>query len=621
MKARIILLFSIFFLGSAFTTHVEQRVTGTVRNALHQPLENVKVSVKETGLSVWTDDHGAYSVVLPPEGKTLVFELSGFQTEEVAVAGRKEIDMVLQVDIARAVDSLAKERERRVMQVDGGRPPFAFAAPISTSGAPGYFRGDYNTEDYSPINEQAFHEVMNDPLSTFSIDVDAASYTNVRRFLEDGNMPPVDAVRIEEMINYFNYDYPQPEGNAPVSISMEISEAPWNTGHRLVQIGLQGRIIPTADLPPSNLVFLVDVSGSMQSPNKLPLLKQAFKLLTGQLRPQDRVAIVTYAGSAGVALEPTPGDRKRTIRDAIEGLRAGGSTAGGAGIRMAYSLAREHFMKEGNNRVILATDGDFNVGVSSDGELQRLIEQERESGVFLSVLGFGMGNYKDNKLELLADKGNGNYAYIDTFSEARKVFVKEFGGTLFTIASDVKLRIEFNPRYVKSYRLIGYENRMLNDEDFTDDKKDAGEIGSGHTVTALYEIIPADGSSSSSEIDLKYQERRPGKGAASGEVLTLKLRYKEPGSDTSREISRVLTDRHAELKDASGNFRFAAAVAGFGLLLRDSEFKGAASYGEMIRLAEGAKGQDSEGYRAELIGLMKTASLLDDRYASRPGGE
>lgn len=564
--------------------------------------------VKGTSIGTTTNKKGEFSLRVEDDKAVLVFSYIGFLTIEVPVGGKRVLDVQM-LPVPLPQNDLVSANQK--VLIGGGQKLTAAydreqPAMIRIRPAPGY----HNTEDYSPVDENRFQEVMNSPLSTFSIDVDAASYSNVRRFLENGELPPIDAVRIEEMINYFDYDYRQPQGKDPVNIVTEITEAPWNAEHRLVHIGLQGKTLPMEDLPASNLVFLIDVSGSMQAPDKLPLLKQGFKLLAGQLRAKDRVAIVTYASSSGVALNSTPGDEKQTIKQAIEELQAGGSTAGGAGIREAYRIAREHFIKEGNNRVILATDGDFNVGVSSDGELQRLIEAERESGVYLSVLGFGMGNYKDNKLELLADKGNGNYAYIDTFNEARKVLVSEFGGTMFTIAGDVKLQVEFNPGYVKAFRLIGYENRMLNEEDFEDDKKDAGEMGSGHTVTALYEIIPAGGAKQTDK--LKYQDLRPSGAAEGNEVLTVKLRYKLPGGKVSKEISAVLADAKTSLEAASENLRFAASVAGFGMLLRNSEFRGTATYEEMLQLARGARGQDREGYRAEFIALLKTAKLLEE---------
>ena len=475
---------------------------------------------------------------------------------------------------------------------------------------------DYNTEDYDLIKENRFYKADQTPLSTFSIDVDAASYSNMRRFINNGQAPPKDAIRIEEMVNYFNYDYPQPEGNVPFSVTTEVSDCPWAAEHQLLHIGLQGKNIPMDDLPASNLVFLIDVSGSMNAANKLPLLQSAFKLLTDQLREEDRVSIVVYAGAAGVVLNPTSGANKTKIKDAIHQLKAGGSTAGGEGIQLAYKVAKEHFVKNGNNRVILATDGDFNIGASSDAELVRMIEEERESGVFLTVLGFGMGNYKDNKMQKLADAGNGHHAYIDNLKEARKVLINEFGGTLFTIAKDVKIQLEFNPAHVKGYRLIGYENRLLDKEDFNDDKKDAGELGSGHTVTALYEIIPLGVESPYlAEVDpLKYQssDQEEVKNH-SKEMLTVKLRYKAPQGNKSQKIEKVVL-ANDYTSESSENFRWAAAAAEFGLLLRDSEFKGRASYTHAAKLAKSAQGKDPNGYRREMIDLIENMGVLTNDY-------
>jgi Ca-activated chloride channel family protein len=472
---------------------------------------------------------------------------------------------------------------------------------------------DFNTEGYDRVDENPFLAVLRNPQSTFSIDVDTASYTNVRRFINSGKLPPTDAVRIEEMVNYFSYYYPQPAGNAPFSITTELTDAPWKQGNRLLLIGLQGVKIAAENLPPANLVFLIDVSGSMEQENKLPLLIKSFKLLVGQLRKQDRVAIVVYAGQAGLVLPATSGAEKRKILAALESLHAGGSTAGGEGIRLAYRIAAENFLKNGNNRVILATDGDFNVGASSDAEMERLIEQKRRSGIFLSVLGFGMGNYKDSKMQKLADRGNGNYAYIDTLLEARKVLVSQFGGTLLTIAKDVKLQVEFNPAKVKSYRLIGYEKRLLRPEDFTDDTKDAGELGSGHTVTALYEIVPADGASTAKQ-ELTYQTIQITDSAQTrNELATIRFRYKKPDGETSREIVRKIPATSVALKKAGENIRFAAAVAEWGMVLRNSEFKGSANYSQILEMARGAKGLDSRGYRAEFIRLVEMAELLTGR--------
>ncbi len=473
------------------------------------------------------------------------------------------------------------------------------------SGKPGAHA--VHTEQYDWIPENAFQMAMDNPLSTFSIDVDRASYANVRRFLNDNQLPPVEAVRIEEMLNYFDYDYPQPVGEDPFAIAVEVGRCPWNGDHELAMVGLQGVKVDTRDLPPNNLVFLLDVSGSMNEPAKLPLLKSALRLLVGQLRPEDRVSIVVYAGAAGMVLEPTA-DKAR-IADAIERLEAGGSTAGGAGIELAYQVAQRSFLHNGNNRVILATDGDFNVGVSSDRELVKLIEQKRNKGIYLTVLGFGTGNLKDSKMEKLADKGNGNYAYIDDILEAKKTLVNEMGGTLLTIAKDVKIQIEFNPAQVKAYRLIGYENRVMAHADFDNDKKDAGELGAGHSVTALYELIPSGSAEAvPREMDLKYQRTQL---VDSDDLMTVKLRYKQPDGDMSKLLVRAVNATEFRGRPPTANFRFASDVAEFGLLLRDSEFKGNANYERIIQQAKALKGEDPEGYRAEFIRMVEKARLLD----------
>jgi Ca-activated chloride channel family protein len=492
------------------------------------------------------------------------------------------------------------------IQNNTGRPGM-----IGVPNMPGLER----TESYSRVLENKFRTVLETPLSTFSIDVDAASYSNLRRFINNGSLPPADAVRIEEMVNYFDYEYEQPKGNDPINISTEISNAPWNTSHKLVKIGLQAKKVSTANLPVSNLVFLIDVSGSMNQANKLPLLVSSFKMLTDQLRKEDKVAIVVYAGNAGVVLPSTHGDEKTIIKEALNKLSAGGSTAGGEGIELAYKIAAQNFAKGGNNRIILATDGDFNVGASSDNAMEQLIEEKRKSGIFLTVLGYGMGNLKDSKMEKLADKGNGNYAYIDNISEARKVLVTEFGGTLYTIAKDVKLQVEFNPSRTQAYRLIGYENRMLKAKDFNDDKKDAGEMGSGHTVTALYEVIPVGVKSKfvGSVDDLKYQATtaKPVTLLGNGkELMTVKLRYKQPDGDLSRLIEQPVIDNSIGFNQTSNSFRFSAAVAEFGLLLKKSDFVQKSSFDHVISTAEGAKGKDGEGYRSEFVRLAKSAKLL-----------
>ena len=468
----------------------------------------------------------------------------------------------------------------------------------------------HNTEAYDYIAEHPFREPANAPLSTFAVDVDTASYSNVRRFLNAGRQPPKDAVRIEELINYFGYEYPEPDADVPFSINTEVASCPWKTDHLLVSIGLKGRAVPWEDIPPLNLVFLLDVSGSMNTQLKLPLLKSAMRLLVAELRSEDRLSIVVYAGASGLVLPPTSGADKATIRSALDSLSAGGSTAGGSGIRLAYEVARRSFDSGGVNRVILATDGDFNVGVSSQGELVRLIEAERESGVFLSVLGFGMGNLKDAHLEQLADHGNGNYAYIDSLREARRVLVQQAGSTLVTIAKDVKIQVEFNPRKVAAYRLIGYENRALRAEDFNDDRKDAGDIGAGHRVTALYEIVPVGVSLPVPAVDaLKYRQPAAlSDRADSDELATVKLRYKEPGGDTSRRLVTLIEDPGS--RDASQNLSFAASVAGFGMLLRDSEYKGELTFGQVLELARGARGADPSGDRSEFIQLVELARAL-----------
>jgi Ca-activated chloride channel family protein len=469
---------------------------------------------------------------------------------------------------------------------------------------------EFDTEEYSHIQENDFVAVADDPRSTFSIDVDTASYSNMRRFLNDGQLPPADAVRIEELVNYFDYSYVQPRGDDPFSVTTEVAPCPWSPDHRLVHVGLQGKDVAAKEVPPRNLVFLLDVSGSMVDANKLPLLKQGLRMLARDIREQDRVSIVVYAGASGVVLEPTS-DRD-AIAQALDRLEAGGSTNGGEGIELAYRLAAGTFMKGGINRVILATDGDFNVGVTSEGELVRLIEQKRETGVFLSVLGFGTGNLGDATMELLADKGNGNYAYIDSESEAHKVLVEQAGATLMTIAKDVKIQVEWNPAEVGAYRLVGYENRRLEHRDFNDDTKDAGEIGAGHTVTALYEIVPA-GQGVAPEVDpLEYQSPDGAltNKAKTGELMTVKLRYKQPSGSKSKLLSVPVKDGDGTLESSSEDFRFAAAVAEMGLLLRGSKWRGKASWSQTYVLAEGALGRDPQGRRAEMLELVRKAAAL-----------
>jgi len=496
--------------------------------------------------------------------------------------------------------------------------PVAAGAPLEK--APAKDAKEPNTEAYDTIVENDFLDSRQNPLSTFSIDVDTASYANVRRFLSEGKLPPRDAVRIEELVNYFPYDYAEPKGDQPFAVNTEVSAAPWAPTHRLLRIGIQGKRLAVRELPAQNLVFLLDVSGSMAEPNKLPLLRRSLKELVETLSVKDKVAIVVYAGASGLVLPPTPASQRTTIMAALDRLEAGGSTNGGDGIRLAYKTARQNFDPKGNNRVILATDGDFNVGTTSESELVQLIEKERASGVYLSVLGYGMGNLKDSTLEKLADKGNGNYAYIDSIAEARKVLVSQAGSTLITIAKDVKIQVEFNPKQVQAYRLIGYENRLLRSEDFNDDKKDAGEIGAGHSVTALYEIVPIGVASPAGKVDaLKYQAPAASStAAASGELLTLKLRFKRPNADSSELVALPVTDGDTPFAKTSESFRFAASVAAFGMLLRGSPHKGSATYGLARSLAEGALGRDEHGYRREFLGLVGAARNLAGESAAAP---
>lgn len=609
MKKMIITIAAVIMCSSMIFART---ISGRVSASDGSYLEKVKISIKGTAISTNTDRQGKYFIEATT-GTVLVFALPPYQIHEVKVGSSDVIDVKLNISPRPA--PIAEEKDEREVL---GRPnkKYDMAKTHALSSAGAYHQEEsqpnWNTEEYDAINENIFHAAITNPLSTFSIDVDAASYSNMRRFINNGHRPPKDAVRIEEMINYFQYDYAQPKGNDPFSIYTEISTAPWNASHQLVHIGLQGKNIPTENLPPSNLVFLIDVSGSMGQPNKLPLLKASFKLLVDQLREQDHVAIVVYAGAAGLVLPPTSGACKTQLIEALDNLESGGSTAGGAGINLAYKVAHEHFRENGNNRVIIATDGDFNVGESSNASMERLIEEKSKTGIFLTVLGYGMGNYKDSKMEILADKGNGNYAYIDNILEAQKVLVNEFGGTLFTIAKDVKLQVEFNPAKVQAYRLIGYENRMLKNEDFNNDKKDAGDLGSGHTVTALYEVIPIGVESGFYKVDeLKYQSAKINPAAStSKELLTIKFRYKDPKEATSKLIVHTLVDKKVSLENTSNNFRWSAAVAGFGMLLRESEYLKAFNLEQIIQLASGSKGEDNLGYRLEFINLVKSQQML-----------
>ncbi len=616
-----------------FSGSIQGRVTDQVGAAI----QNAQVVVVGTSMQAQTDGRGWYSIPNVPAGIYTVrasfigykraqspgvrvidgsptrqdfqLESSPVVVEDIAIVGadgKRRQDLVPRDKVSVSANAY----EESSVSLRG-------APPQPTSGVIGgavrkqsRAHADWNTEDYHHRIDSRFLTVAANPLSTFAIDVDAASYANVRRFLTQGQLPPADAVRIEELINYFSYDYPAPESSQPFAITTAQMPAPWASDHKLVMVGVQGRKIPVEKLPPSNLVFLLDVSGSMESPDKLPLVKRAFRLLVDQLREQDRVAIVVYAGAAGLILPSTPGNEKDEILGAIDRLHAGGSTAGGAGIQLAYDIARRYHIEGGNNRVILATDGDFNVGVSSEGELVRLVEERKQQGTYLTVLGFGTGNLKDSRMEALADKGNGHYAYVDDIMEARKVFVEELGATLVTIAKDVKIQVEFNPAEVKEYRLIGYENRLLAAEDFNDDKKDGGELGAGHSVTALYEIIPAGAKGTGGNVDdLKYRATDRDGGRNPGEVLTVKLRWQHPTeAGASRLVSRSV--RTARSDGNLANLRFASAVAQFGMLLRKSEYKGSSSWESVRALARQGMGEDEGGYRAEFLRLVELARTL-----------
>ncbi|MFD2719337.1 von Willebrand factor type A domain-containing protein [Hymenobacter monticola] len=612
-------------------------ITGIVLDAQSkQGIPGATVLIKGTQQGTSTDHDGRYTLPVPNAASaTLVFTSVGYKKQQRLIGAARVVNVAMFLDTKQlsevSVTAYGYETKaesapapaapsKRKMKMAQDAADAAYTARVLPSGAPAMptlpARPEAGAGDtYAHVKENTFFNPKKDPLSTFSLDVDNASYSNVRRFLNEGQMPPRDAVRVEEMLNYFRYDYPAPPAASPdpVRISTELAACPWNPAHQLARIGIQARKVETAKLPPANLVFLVDVSGSMYGPDRLPLVQAGLKLLVKQLRPQDHVALVAYAGAAGLVLPPTPGSQPQVILDAIDRLQAGGSTAGGAGLRLAYSTARQSFNKEGNNRVILATDGDFNVGESSEAAMEKLIVDQRESGVFLTVLGCGRGNLRDARMETLADKGNGNYAYLDNLDEAGRVLVAQFGGTLFTVAKDVKLQVEFNPARVANYRLVGYENRLLEAEDFNNDRKDAGELGAGHTATALYEIVPV-GTTQPLVDDLKYQPSKPATATMqqfiTNDVLTVKLRYKEPQGNTSKLLAQPLTGPALAIEKASPDFRFAAAVAQFGMLLRQSEQRGTATWAATEQLANGARGADADGYRAELVRLVRLAEGL-----------
>jgi Ca-activated chloride channel family protein len=585
-------------------------VRGTVKDSSGGVLPGATVRLShapDADRTTVTDAKGEFSfVALSPGQYTITVALNGFTqvTRQVAVQAGAVVRLSLELGVGALAESVVVAAESptvltSVTGVAGGRYNAASAMLYAPPPPPGF-----NTEAYDRISDNLWHSAASSPLSTFSADVDTASYSNVRRFLNLGQAPPKDAVRIEELINYFSFNYPDPRDGRPFSVTTAIGDCPWNPKHRLALVGLQAKRIDATHIPPRNLVFLIDVSGSMIDPRKLPLVKASLAMLAPNLTDKDRVAMVVYAGNTGLVLPSTSGGDTATILDALRRLEGGGSTNGGAGLMLAYKVAQDHFIKGGVNRVILATDGDFNVGVTDQGSLLRLIEEKRASGVALSVLGYGMGNVKDSTMVKLADAGNGNYAYIDSLAEAQKVLVEQAGGTLVTVAKDVKLQIEFNPRVVGAYRLIGYEKRILEAQDFNNDRKDAGEIGAGHSVTALYELIPAGQPIEGVSIDaLKYQTTQVAATAARGEVMTVKIRYKAPDGDVSTLMTTAVADRTQPIPELG----FAAAVVEFGMLLRDSEFKGASSFSEALALAQRFKGDDPHGHRAEFIRLIGAA--------------
>ncbi|MCB6001065.1 von Willebrand factor type A domain-containing protein [Flavobacterium psychrophilum] len=622
ISASIMMLMSTLFFGQ------DKTITGIVADA-SGPMPGVNVMVKETKKGTSTDFDGSYKIQANV-GETLVYSFIGMN-DETRVVGTSTVINVSMKDNNQKLQevvvtgysseyesdnkSTPSRKERKKAQNNQELSEKIYNVPVNSNVAvcknpsiPNSTKTPVpNNEDYNSWIENPFESPKTAPLSTFSIDVDNASYTNIRRLINNGQKVPKDAVRVEEMINFFKYQYPQPKDNHPFSITTQYSDCPWNSKHKLVQIGLQGKNIPTNDLPASNLVFLIDVSGSMNADNKLPLLIESLKILVEQLRKQDKVAIVVYAGAAGLVLPPTAGNEKQTIINALEKLNAGGSTAGGAGIELAYKTAQENFIKDGNNRVILATDGDFNVGSTSDSAMQTLIENKRESGVFLTCLGYGMGNYKDSKMEILADKGNGNYAYIDNIQEANRFLGKEFKGSMFAIAKDVKIQIEFNPKHVQSYRLIGYENRKLRPEDFKNDAIDAGELGSNHTVTALYEIIPIGTNSDfyNQTSDLKYTKTEVTDNNYNDELATIKFRYKKPDAQKSIEMVQIIENKSTVLENATNDLKFATAVAWFGLKLRDSKLIANKSSEDIKKLARLGLSNDLDGYKAEFIRLVE----------------
>jgi Ca-activated chloride channel family protein len=630
MKTLLISILSVCFVfGSSIAEHTKPEpitISGKVVDPNNNPLIGASVTLDGTTIGAMTDIDGSFKLIVSQLPVTIHISYLGFESKQFTITENKEQHVFALTDeniilCEEVVVSGSKKKQRKLFrkkerqeQSNSGIKQFdSMTMPSSISYADYEFEME-NTEQYGEIIENTFKSPLKEALSTFSLDVDRAAYSNVRRILNNGSRPPVDAVRIEEMINYFKYDYEAPNDEEPLAIHSTLTDCPWNDDHQLLHIGLQAKKIEEDQLPPSNLVFLIDVSGSMNSHNKLPLVKSSFNLLLEKMRPEDRVAIVTYAGNAAVLLESTSGDQKSKIKKAINSLGAGGSTGGAEGIKTAYEIAKQHFIENGNNRVILASDGDFNVGVSSAKDLEKIIEKERKSDVYLTVLGYGMGNYKDEQMQTLANKGNGNHAYIDNIQEAHKILISEFAGSMHAIAKDVKFQLEFNPAYVEAYRLVGYENRMLEKEDFNNDKKDAGEIGYGHQMTAIYEIIPAgtDGSYTGKVDDLIYQQNTVAtpKLNMNNELATIKFRYKNPGESKSLLQKATIAASVQKENDINDDTRWAIAVAEFGMLLRDSEYIDDGNFEDVVKMANGAIGEDEDGYRAEFVRLVKVSRDL-----------
>lgn len=591
-------------------------VRGLVADGVGTPLSDAAIEVVGTSRVASSNAAGEYSIRVEAatgDSATVRVRRIGYEGESRRVA---LVGDTVRVDFQLKQSTLQLQS---VVVTSGATVHFSMRGPTTSGFAPDPLPKD--RERYARIVDNAFLAVASEPLSTFSVDVDRASYANVRRFVSQQQMPPKDAVRIEELINYFPYDYADPSDVHPIAVRANVAAAPWRPAHRVVRIGVQAKRVAASRIPPSNLVFLIDVSGSMQAPNRLPLVQRSIGLLIDQLREEDRVALVVYAGAAGLVLPSTSGAQKEVIRAAVNRLSAGGSTAGGAGIQLAYDVAKQNFIKGGNNRVILATDGDFNVGASDDGSLTRLIEARRTEGTFLTVLGYGYDNINDQMLEQLADKGNGNYAYIDDLAEAKKMFGAELTSTIYTVAKDVKLQVEFNPSVVQAYRLIGYENRKLAKEDFANDKKDAGDMGAGHSVTALYEIVPV-GVKADVEIEridgkLRYQRvAEVPRNGRRDELMYVNVRYKLPDDTTSKLLQQPVRN---QVSASDGNFSFALAVASYGMLLRESPLRGATTYESVLALARDGLSRDADGYRAGFVDLVeRTRGLAALRVGKAP---